>query len=196
MFDTSKEFAVKIISGGEKNCRVRYPTDEEWEWRTSRMKAIRRDLGRGKSQTDIPHPELIDAELLAKIRLDSDGDPFDPAEAQLAIERLGRCAVMDIQREGSNFRIKTRTISDVTEHLVGIPKAQAVLELRRGTMSPIDSRRGSEIRFSLLPCGALYDQVKVETVNYANGVPLIHKDAVVYELMAQVALLDEDDPEA
>jgi hypothetical protein len=200
MFDASKEFEVKIISGGEKSCRVRYPNDDEWEWRTSRMKAIRRDLGRGKSQTEIPHPELIDAELLAKIRLDGvngDAPPaFDPAEAQLVIERIGRCMVTDVARDGANFRIKTKTVSGMTEHVVGIPTAQAVLDLRRGTMSPIEGRRGSEIRFSLRPSGALYDQVKVDTVNYTNGVPLIHKDAVVYELMAQVGMLeDNEDPE-
>ena len=30
IFDATKPFVVPILSGGEKLCEVRYPSDEEW----------------------------------------------------------------------------------------------------------------------------------------------------------------------
>ncbi len=36
MFNQTKEFVVKIFSGGERVCTVRFRTDEEWCERTQK----------------------------------------------------------------------------------------------------------------------------------------------------------------
>ena len=97
-FDASKEFVVPILSGGEKRCSVRFPTDEEWCGWARRQRSVRRVLGRGKSQTEEIGLGEVNAELFGKIRLDKDGPVFDEAEAGAVIGKLERAAVVATRR--------------------------------------------------------------------------------------------------
>src|ERR1039458_6150150 len=83
MFDSSKEVEVAIPSpGGMKNVVVNYPADELIIKRAAMLKTIVSSLGRGKTKTDpMNNAELIDAELLAKIKVSGDDD-LDAYEAQ------------------------------------------------------------------------------------------------------------------
>lgn len=169
MFDPTKEFLVKILSGTEKACRVRYPPDEEWCARTRRQKAVRRLLGRGRSQYEVAGTEESDAALLAKIRLDNDGAEFDAAEAAKVIERLERCQVLDIERAGDRFRIEMRVAGGRVAHFLKIPTQKDVLD---------------------------YGRASVEGYANPEAVPIVHKDVAVVELLAQVeAFQEEDEPE-
>jgi hypothetical protein len=52
VFDATKPFVVPILSGGEKRCEVRYPSDLEWcDWARA-QRTVRRFRGRGKSQSE------------------------------------------------------------------------------------------------------------------------------------------------
>jgi hypothetical protein len=65
VFDSTKPFVVPILSGGEKRCEVRYPTDDEWcAWARS-QRTVRRFLGRGKSQSEDLDLPKINADLFA-----------------------------------------------------------------------------------------------------------------------------------
>ena len=148
MFDQSKEFIVKILSGGEKVCTVRYPTDEEWCARTRAQKAIRHILGRGRTEYEVHNAEEADAELFAKLRKDQDGPEFDSAEAAKVIERLERCQVLDAEREGDRFRIEMRVAGGRVVHALRIPTQKDVLEYGRASVRAVDSRRQQEIRLA------------------------------------------------
>ena len=50
----------------------------------------------------------INAELFTRIRTDKDGPDFDDAEAGMAIGRIERCAVANVEREGINYRIEMK----------------------------------------------------------------------------------------
>ena len=71
-FDASKPFVVPILSGGEKTCEVRFPSDEEWCAWARAQRTVRHFLGRGKSQSedvDLPkiNAEIYDIEKATKI---------------------------------------------------------------------------------------------------------------------------------
>src|SRR5271157_5558530 len=85
MFDASKPFVVPILSGGEKSCEVRFPSDEEWCSWARQQRTVRHFLGRGKSQSEDVDLPKINAELFSKIRTDKDGPVFDEAEAGMVI---------------------------------------------------------------------------------------------------------------
>jgi hypothetical protein len=198
MFDQSKEFLVKILSGTEKACTVRYPSDEDWCARTRAQRAIRRLLGRGKSQYEVAGAEEADAELLGKIRLDKDGVELDAAEAAKVIERLERCQVLDAERAGDRFRIEMRVAGGRVVHVLKIATQKDVLDYGRASVRAVDGRRQQEIRLALEPAAELWAKVRVAVEGYANPetVPIVHKDVAVVELLAQVeALQEEDDPE-
>ncbi len=198
MFDQTKEFVVKILSGSEKLCTVRFPSDEEWCARTRAQRAIRRILGRGKSQYEVTNAEEADAELFAKIRQDKDGAEFDAAEAAKVIERLERCQVVDVERQGDRFRIEMKVPGAHVVHVLKIPTQKDVLDYGRASVRAIDGRRQQEIRLALEPSAELWAKVKAGVEGYANpdAVPIVHKDVAVVELLAQVeAAQEEDDPE-
>jgi len=195
VFDASKPIVVPILSGGEKRCEVRFPTDEEWCGWARAQRTIRHFLGRGKSQTeDIDLPK-INAELFAKIRIDKDGPMFDDAEAGMVIGRVERSTVTGIAREGNSYRIEMKVPGARVAHVLRMPSAKEVQEHDRASTSVIAARRSVETRAFLEPSGALYDRLHVSHEGYAADVPIVHKSAAVSEVMAQMVIESDDDPE-
>ena len=196
VFDVSKPIVVPILSGGEKSCEVRFPTDEEWCGWARAQRTVRRFLGRGKSQSEELDLPKINAELFARIRTDKDGVEFDPAEAGMVIGRIERSTITDIEREGTNYRIHMKVPGARVKHVLRMPTAKEMQEHERASTSVVAARRSIETRAFLEPSGALYDLLHVSHEGYANGsVPIIHKSAAVSEVIAQLSIEADDDPE-
>jgi len=201
MFNSQAEFQVKILSGGEKSCLLRWPTDREWADVTRKRKVFRESIGRGKSQSRVLGVESSAAELFAKIRLDQDGEVFDEAEASAAISKLERCRVVSCEREGNVYRITMNAPGGQVVHLLKIPLQSDLMSFSRAAAPPIiEGRRSQEIRTFLEPSGELWAKIGTAESGYAegSGVPIVHKDAAITELLVQLDLANEDgaDPEA
>jgi hypothetical protein len=194
-FDASKPILVPILSGGQKSCTVRYPTDEEWCAWARAQRTIRHFLGRGKSQSEDVDLPKINAELFKKIRIDKDGPEFDDAEAGMVVGRVERSQVTDIQREGVNYRIDMKVPGARVTHVLRMPTAKEMQDHERASTSVVAARRSVETRAFLEPSGALYDKLHVSHVGYAGEVPIVHKSAAVSEVVAQLAIEGDDDPE-
>jgi hypothetical protein len=201
LFDASKQYEVPIISGGEKRCTVRFPSDEEWIARAAKQRTIQHILGRGKTRAETLNAEQIDAELFGKIRVDRDGPEFDAAEAAAVIARLERAQILEVYRVGDGFKITMRVPGAVTEHILKMPKRGDVDAYAAASMSVTSGRRQQEIRVNLAPSGELYDAIHTSHSGYAGAVPIVHKDAAVFEVIAQLRALEDsldgdEDPEA
>ena len=195
VFDAAKPFVVPILSGGEKQCEVRFPTDEEWcSWARS-QRTVRRFLGRGKSQSEDLDLPRINAELFAKIRTDKDGTEFDDAEAGMVIARIERSTVLGVEREGIDYRIDMKTPGARVTHVLRMPTAKEMQDHERASTSVVAARRSVETRAFLEPSGALYDKLHVSHEGYAGPVPIVHKSAAVSEVIAQLSIEGDDDPE-
>ena len=101
VFDAAKPFVVPILSGGEKSCEVKFPTDDQRCAWARAQRTVRRFLGRGKSQSEDLDLPKINAELFTKIRTDKDGPVFDDAEAGMVIGRIERSAWPTSNAKGS-----------------------------------------------------------------------------------------------
>lgn len=195
LFDSSAEFEIPILSGGEKRCRVRFPTDEEWCTRARKGVTIIRSLGRDATTTEAPDAERLDEELFRAIRLDKDGPPFDTAEAAAVISKLERCHVVSVERQGDQFAIRLKVPRGTVTHVLRIPKQSDIMQFSRSAIHHIQHRSHLARRVSLEPSAQLWESVKVSAEGYKNGVPVIHKDVAVTELLVQVQLANDDDPE-
>lgn len=196
VFDAAKPLSVPILSGGEKRCEVRFPTDLEWCQWARNQKTVRHFLGRGKSKSDDIDLAKVNAELFAKIRLDKDGPEFDEAEAGMVIGRVERCSVTSIEREGKNYRISMKVPGAKVEHVLRMPWAKEMKDHEDNSTSVVAARRSIETRAFLEPSGSLYDKLHVSHDGYAAEVPIVHKSAAVSEVMAQLAIeSDDSDPE-
>lgn len=201
MFNSKAEFEVPILSGGEKRCVLRYPTDAEWCEAARKRKVLRESIGRGKSQSRLLGAEASAADLFAKIRLDKDGAPFDEAEAAAAVAKLERCRIISCKREGDAFTIMMAVSGGQVVHRLKIPLQSDLMAFSRAAAPPIiDGRRSQEIRTFLEPSGELWAKIGTAESGYAEGsaVPITHKDAAITELLVQLdaADADESDPEA
>ena len=193
VFDTTKAFVVPILSGGEKRCEVRFPTDDEWCAWARQQRTIRRFLGRGKSQTEDLNLAQVNAELFEKIRKDKEGPAFDEAEAGTVIGRIERCVVDTIDREGNNYRIEMKVPGARVVHVLRMPTAKEMQEHERASTSVVAARRSVETRAFLEPSGMLYDKLHQSHDGYAGAVPIIHKSAAVSEVLAQLAIEAESE---
>jgi hypothetical protein len=192
LFNSKKLFRVPILSGGEKAALVRYPSDSEWCERARKIRSVRRFLGRGKSESQNLDSDAINLELFDRIRQDKDGVVFDAAEASAVLAKLDRSTVEACEREGDNFRIILKVPGATTEHLVRMPTRKEMDRHEAGSVKVTGARRAQEIREFLEPSGDLYDAITKESVGYDGPVPIVHKVAVVAEILMQMAVEDED----
>lgn len=144
-------------------------------------------MGRGKSKVDVIGAEAAAQELFDKIRVDSGGDSFDAAEAAVVIVKLERADLEVLERQGNTFHVTIRVLGGFEAiHVLKMPSQQQILEYDRSSTSRITSRRAQEIRTFLEPSGALYDKLIVSASGYAGKVPIVHKAAVVNEIILEM----------
>lgn len=198
MFDSAKPIQIRIKSGGEKVCTVRFPTDEEWSARSRALRIVRHSLGRGQTKTETLNAERIDAELFQKIRTDS-GPVFDEAEAAKVISLIERANVIECESDGSVYTITMDVPRGPVTHRLKIPLQKMVMEYGNSAMSITEGRRQQQIRVKLEPAADLYDKIADGVTGYVGAVPIIHKSAVISELLYQLdnemAEEEDSDPE-
>jgi hypothetical protein len=201
LFDRTKHFRVPVLSTERKECVLRFPTDEEFCERAAKSKAIRRFLGRGKSQIEVLNHREAAAALFDKIRVDKEGGPtFTAAEAAKAISKIDRCDILSSEREGNTFRIEMQVPGALVLHVFKSPSAEAQAEYADANSKTMDSARFQEFKLRLEPSAALWKECSVETVGYADpgAVPINHKDTAISELVRMIDAAEEEaeiDPE-
>jgi hypothetical protein len=213
MFDSNSEFPVVILSGGEKECRMKWPSDADWCSAARRRRVLESSLGNGKSQSRVLGAEAAYADLFVRCRVDTAGPQFDEAEAVAVISKLERCKVISCEREGNAFRVTMRAYSgrmiyegqmaDVYQrvvHLIKMPMQADTLQFSRDSVPPSrDSRNAREIRSYLEPVGPFWAKIGTAEAGYAEGsvVPIVHKDSAINALLEELRQADEGaDPEA
>jgi len=180
VFDAGRQVEVQLRSAeGTKTVKVRFPTDEEWTERQRRRKIIIKQLGRGISETVIPHSEDVDAALFAKIRA-GEGPEVDPFEASRILEQLSQADVDDVVSEAGAFRVVLRVPGGLTAHVVRMPSAKDVIDYRRGFARVLDLPfNKQELTVNLGAAGSLYQKLAQGTEGYAGAVPIIHQAVAV-----------------
>lgn len=183
-------FTVTVRSGEEqKKCRLRFPTDQEWEERVRKVKVLRTAVGRDKYQSDAPGEKAADAELFNRIWLDRDGQSqsFDDAEASRAISKIDNSRVLSAEQDGGRYRITLEVPTAEVMALLRPPSRKQVDEYERRSMTFLSGRRTQEFRSTLEPAKELFDALVVETEGYPDPcrIPIIHKFAFITELLTQ-----------
>jgi len=195
MFDTKREIEISVLHpAGKKACRVRWPSDEEWIEHSARRRVVVSQLSRDESVTEILDGERAAGELLAKIRIDKDGPDLDEYEASYVIERLSRAQVDDCARADGGVGVTLKVPGVVTKHVLRVPSLAEVVNYRRGFSRLVENRRGKQLlKINLRAAGEFYDKLSQSKEGYAVEVPVIHKAAVVTELLVYLEAEQEGD---
>jgi hypothetical protein len=121
---------------------------------------------------------------------------FGDYSVEPACTRTTNCTtVTNVEREGINYRIEMKVPGARVTHGLRMPTAKEMQDHERASTSIVAARRSVETRAFLEPSGALYDNLHVSHDGYAGAVPIVHKSAAVSEVVAQLAIEADDDPE-
>lgn len=171
------EFAIRLESGPSRVV-VRFPTDEEWSRHAATCKTFFKNLGRGKSQTEIDNGKA-DQALYSAVRLESSPD-LDPVEAGRIVELLGAFDIRDCRSEGDAFVVEAAIHSQLVEIRLKAPTTKAVLEYRKRALQLISLPHGrTQMITRLTESGMLFDSCFVSLHGYEAPVSLLHKDRVL-----------------
>jgi hypothetical protein len=197
MFDTREQFTFSVYSGGEKKATVRFPSDEELFQRIKKFKNVRRDLGRGLSQFDVVNLEPVELETFEKIRVDGDsgGEAFDEFEAADFMSQLLSADVIDAHRNGANtFVVEMRVPNADVVHTLRMPSQRDLTEYRRESVKSLQAKRHVDVKMTLEPAVRLWDKLQAGTEGYAegSGIPVVHKERALLEVMDLMQRLTED----
>jgi hypothetical protein len=196
-FNASKIYEVKIISGGLKSCKLRYPSDPQWIERARSQKTVRNFLGRGKSTTTVQTADDADLRLFKQLVVnEADREAYAGADATAFIERLDRAEVTEGVWEGDTRRIVMKVPGAVVTHILRIPTQAEMRPHERSSAQAVYANRSAEIRISLLPSAELYDKIKREVAGYDGPVPINHKVAAINNLVEALPSLIEEEEEA
>jgi hypothetical protein len=198
MFDQSQPFSVRIFSAGEKIEKLRWPTDEELIERARKMRHIKRNLGRNRTQFETLNEEAVNAELFEKLRLATD-NIYDSAEAHKFVQKLLSSSDVTASRSGDEFEVELLVTSEKkrVKHILRMPTQREMNEYHKSSYKAYDIKTGQDIRIACEPAGRLWDSLKISVEGYANGsVPITHKQSALVEMIDLIGQLDDDDPEA
>jgi hypothetical protein len=182
MFDTKSSITImgSVADQGIIPLEMRWPTDQEWDARSRALKNIRKDLGRGKSQTVPAPPGPQDVKLFNTIKLN--GAPeLTPADAQFVLNLIGQCDVLDVTLQANEVTIQMRILTGIVEHKMRVPSMGQLNEMQRASLHSTSLPYGAiEFSNSMMPGATLYDLSGGHSGDYADGiVPAPHKDVAV-----------------
>lgn len=176
---------------GVESVDVRFPTDEEWAQRTSKLKIVQRSLGRDKTTIDRNRSGVeANAQLYRRIVLNGHGhSKLDDFTASWVIDQLERCELISVRREGGLYLVVLDVKGGPVTHHINIKQLtmDRVADYRGHRTDIIRRGNNNEIRAFLEPAAELYDAIIDRTEGYGGAVPIIHKSVVVE------AVLDEQD---
>lgn len=193
-FDTGREIGISIPGPtGKKTAVLRWPTDVEWAERAAAQKIITRMIGRDQSTTEVIGAEAADLALFAAIRKD-DGEAWDQFEAAIAISKISKAVAGLPEMDGATYIIPLVVAGTETKHILRVPSVGQMTQYRRASARVIEGRHGlQEIRVKLQPAAELYDVLAVSVEGYASPVPIIHKVAVLNEMLREIDAAIEGD---
>jgi len=187
LFDVSGGIRVVFESeSGNREVHVRYPTDEEWMAHQNAIRVVSRPVG-GGVQTRATETDELDIQFVKKIAsADYPLPELDGAEAGHIVSRLGRAAIVDVERSGGGYLVVMDVPRARTEHLLRMPTKREERDYSRNAGDTLQFEHGrTETRINISAAGALYDKLIQPGYpkGYAGSVPVVHKATAVSEVI-------------
>jgi hypothetical protein len=116
--------AKVLTESGRKEVKIRFPKDAEWIARQNKRPQKFKVIGRNNTLPIDIDTTQADLDLYQAIRLEESPD-LDAYEAESVIEQISACGVMDVQQEGSGFRVTLQTVAGEAACFLRVPTKKA-----------------------------------------------------------------------
>ena len=175
-FSIENEFSFSLrLDSGPAAVVVRFPTDEDWARHAALCRTVFKNLGRGKSETEVDSAKA-DQALYNAVRVDGSPD-LDAVEAGRIVELLGAFEIRDCRQEGDAYVIEATIHAQSVVIRLKAPTTKAVLDYRKRAFQLISLPHGRTQMISRISeAAALFDRCFVSAEGYDGPVPIIHKD--------------------
>jgi hypothetical protein len=196
MFTTTKEFEIRVRSGGWKTCVLRWPTDEEFVELYRKQQTVRTFVGRGNTETSEFGVDESSALLLAACRKDADGDPMDACTMRKVIDKLRELSTDLPIETDAGWEIRCYALGQEMTHVIKEPSGKQVEDWKGRVFVTRPGRRTVTVTSHIQVSAKLYDELLVSTTGYDCAVPINHKHIVMVNLIAHLEYLEEHEGEA
>jgi len=175
-FSIENEFSFSLrLESGPAAVVVRFPTDEDWARHAALCRTVFKNLGRGKSETEVESAKA-DHALYNTVRLDGSPD-LDAVEVGCIVELLGAFDIRDCRQEGDAYLIEATIHAQAVVIRLKAPTTKAVLDYRKRAFQLISLPHGRTQMISRISeAAALFDRCFVSAEGYDGPVPILHKD--------------------
>lgn len=175
-FSIQNEFSFSLrLESGPASVVVRFPNDEEWSRHAATCRTIFKNLGRGKSETEVDSAKA-DHALYNAVRVDGSPD-LDAVEAGRIIELLGAFDIRDCRQEGDAYVVDAMIHAQAVSIRLKAPTTKAVLDYRKRAFQLISLPHGRTQMISRISeSAALFDRCLVSAEGYDGPIPILHKD--------------------
>ena len=175
-FSIDNEFAFSLhLDSGPSSVVVRFPSDQEWAQHAAGCRTYFRNLGRGKSETEIDNARA-DHALYGAVRVEGSPD-LDAVEAGRIVELLGAFDIRDCRQDGDSFLIEAAIHAQTVAIRLKAPTTKAVLEYRKRAFQLISLPHGrTQMVSRISEAGTLFDRSFVSSEGYDGPIPILHKD--------------------
>ena len=181
-FDVERVIALNLRTpAGTKTVRVRFPSDDAWIRRQKHRKVIVKQLGRGRSQTDVLPCEDADLDLVQSLRVEEkDAPEIDKFEAARVLEILATAEVEDVTDEAGGFAVTLRVLGGKAVHHLRMLSEEHRAQYRRSFADVVDLPYGKQqITVNIGAAAEIYKRIVVSTEGYAGAIPIIHQSAAL-----------------
>jgi hypothetical protein len=157
-----------VIPNPRKSAGLRLPTSEEITAYMNTVRTLVRQMGRGKSESEVKPNQEAERKLFDAIRLDKSGEAFDEYEVSKAIETVLWLKIEPYERDADQYVVKIVTYWGTTVHRCRIPLTREIQAYRENVYKSREMRHGmEERRFPPEVSSALYDAIIVSVEGYA-----------------------------
>lgn len=195
-----------------KPCVVRWPTDPEWCLLNKTQMSLTKQTSTG-TKNEVVKIHESSKTLLDDIQINQDV-VFDEAEAAHLVNRLARREMLESEKVGGNeYKIVCKVYGGVTTtHYLKCATQRQIMTYNKECVFKSNDRQTTKFNFLYEPAGPLYDNLLIRNEGYADAtaldgagnpqgipspVPIIHKEAVVNELLTLIQSETQgDDPES
>lgn len=188
MFDTHAEIPIepRLADGSKTKFVLRWPSDQEWCERARLRKILVKRTGRGSSTNEVVPDPANEVKLIEAITTEG-GAKLSHGEATYMLNLLAKCDILNCELGADDATVTMRVWGGEVVHTLNQPTAEQQIEFQRGASKSRELPFNvGDIRVMLEAAGKLWDACHGKSADYANGIPILHKDGAIRAVIAEI----------
>jgi hypothetical protein len=181
MFDSNAIFEIP-----KYHITLRYPSDDELIERQRIRELIVRTYSDGGEEVTVQPTRAFDGRLLQSLQ--ESGPALDEYESCDALSILDKCEIIDMSEQDGGYRVELGVSGGKTIHIVRTPTQRELADYKDDIHQQISYPYKRKTIVRIGAARTLYDAIVITSEGYTGRIPVTHKAAVCYSVIAFIGL--------